>query len=463
MKTPVCVVFDVGKTNKKRLLFDRQYRVVAETGEAFAEILDDEGFHGDDLPKLTTWLDESLRNVVADERFDLRAVNVATYGASFVHVDAAGQPVTPLYNYLKPFPPTLHARFYTDRGGVEPFSVETASPDLGMLNSGLQLYWLKHTQPERFTRVAHSLHLPQFCAYRFTNQPVAELTSLGCHTGLWSFREGGYHNWLAQEGIYTVGQPVVPSATTFPMNLGGRTVPVGVGIHDSSAALIPYLRAFAEPFVLVSTGTWCIALNPFNDQPLTVAELRQDCLLYLTDTGRPVKASRIFAGNEHERVTAHLAAYFHVAPDYYKTVRYNPALITALRSQFRQSDPAAVDLTQLKESAFVERNLNEFSTYELAYHQFLLDLTAQQTASIRLVLGSQAAAGRPAVRRIFVDGGFSRNPLYMHLLAERFPDHELYASEIAQATALGAALVIENDWNPGGFDGTQFALERYTT
>lgn len=463
MKTPVCVVFDVGKTNKKRLLFDRQYRVVAETGEAFAEVLDDEGFHGDDLPRLTTWLYESLGDVLADERFDVRAVNVATYGASFVHVDAEGQPVAPLYNYLKPFPRALHERFYADRGGVESFSVETASPDLGMLNSGLQLYWLKDTQPERFARVAHSLHLPQFCTYWFTGQPVAELTSIGCHTGLWSFRESRYHDWLAQEGIHTVGQPVVPSATTFPTDLGGQVVPVGVGIHDSSAALIPYLRAFAEPFVLVSTGTWCIALNPFNNEPLTVSELRQDCLLYLTDTGRPVKASRIFAGNEHERVTAHLAAYFHVAPDYYKTVRYDAALIAQLRDQFRQSDPAAVDLTQLKESTFVERNLNEFGTYELAYHQFLLDLTAQQTASIGLVLGSGAASGRAAVRRIFVDGGFSRNPLYMNLLAERFPEHELYASEIAQATALGAALVIETAWNPGGFDGTQFALERYNT
>ena len=49
----------------------------------------------------------------------------------------------------------------------------------------------------------------------------------------------------------------------------------------------------------------------------------------------------------------------------------------------------------------------------------------------------------------------------MNLLAEQFPNHELYASEIAQATALGAAIVIEDAWTPKPFDGGQFVLERY--
>ena len=40
------------------------------------------------------------------------------------------------------------------------------------------------------------------------------------------------------------------------------TIAVGAGLHDSSAALIPYLSAFREPFILLSPGTWCISLNP---------------------------------------------------------------------------------------------------------------------------------------------------------------------------------------------------------
>ncbi|EOR95143.1 Rhamnulokinase RhaK in alpha-proteobacteria [Arcticibacter svalbardensis MN12-7] len=77
----------------------------------------------------------------------------------------------------------------------------------------------------------------------------------------------------------------------------------GIGLHDSSAALIPFLASFQEPFMLLSTGTWCVSLNPFNQLPLTEDELKKDCLCYISYKGNPVKASRLFAGNEHEQQT----------------------------------------------------------------------------------------------------------------------------------------------------------------
>ncbi len=35
----------------------------------------------------------------------------------------------------------------------------------------------------------------------------------------------------------------------------------------------------------------------------------------------------------------------------------------------------------------------------------------------------------------------------MHLLAMAFPQLEVYAASVAQATAMGAALAIHSDWN----------------
>ena len=35
----------------------------------------------------------------------------------------------------------------------------------------------------------------------------------------------------------------------------------------------------------------------------------------------------------------------------------------------------------------------------------------------------------------------------MNLLAENFPDMEVYAASMAQASALGAALAIHKNWN----------------
>ena len=91
-------------------------------------------------------------------------------------------------------------------------------------------------------------------------------------------------------------------------------------MHDSSAALIPYLACFDEPFLLISTGTWCISLNPFNHEPLTAEELQQDCLCYLSYEGKPVKAARYFGGNEHEQTVKKIASGLitGVSEDFYK-------------------------------------------------------------------------------------------------------------------------------------------------
>ncbi|MBC7890709.1 MAG: carbohydrate kinase, partial [Sphingobacteriaceae bacterium] len=353
---PVIAIFDVGKTNKKLLLFDAAYRVVLEEQTQFEEIPDDDGFHGDDLDRLTAWLRDGLDAVLADERFELRAVNCTAYGASLVYLDAEGQPMAPLYNYLKPFPEALRQQFFHHYGPVEEFCVQTASPDLGMLNSGLQLYWLKHTKPDVYQRVEHALHLPQYCSFVFTGKPVAEITSIGCHTALWDFGQQKYHRWVFDEGLYAFGQMGLPSFVT----IFRRGFEVGVGIHDSSAALVPYLLAFGEaPFLLLSTGTWCITLNPFSTAVLSTADLRQDCLSYLTFRGDPVRASRLFAGNEHERRVNVLAEYFSVPTDFYKNVVYDAACVCTLRQRFRQAVPETAGLGSLRDSAFAERVLNE--------------------------------------------------------------------------------------------------------
>ena len=82
-----------------------------------------------------------------------------------------------------------------------------------------------------------------------------------------------------------------------------------------------------------------------------------------------------------------------------------------------------------------------FSTDTLAYHQLIFDIAVQQYISSKLVIGDQS------VKRIFVDGGFSKNEIYMNLLARMFPDIEVFAASVAQATTIGTALAIHKTWN----------------
>jgi sugar (pentulose or hexulose) kinase len=407
----VIAIFDIGKTNKKLLLFNEHYQLVWERANQFDEISDEDGFPCEDLSALSNWIYSSLELLLADKQFDIKAINFSAYGASFVYLDKDGKTIPPLYNYLKPFPAELSKKFYLDYGGEQKISKETASPILGNLNSGMQVYRIKHQFPGKYQHIETALHLPQFLSYLLTGNCYSDDTSIGCHTQLWDFNKKDYHDWVSEEGIDGKLAPMKQCDS-----IGGyfnHWIPVGVGIHDSSAALIPYLISFKEPFILLSTGTWCISLNPFNYKALTEAELKQDCLCYISFKGNPVKASRLFAGYEHEQAVKKLAVQFNKPQDYFATVSFD---VTLLKNQ-------------------------ETETYESAYHQLMTVIIQQQVISTNLILTDSN------VHKIFVDGGFSQNPIYMQLLADNFPGIEIYAASIPQASALGAALAIHQHWN----------------
>lgn len=437
---PVMAVFDVGKTNKKLLLFSEQYNLVAEETDRIPETTDEDGFPCEDVFALTAWLHEKFAGIRQDRRYEVRAVNFSAYGASFVYLDHNREVIPPLVNYLKPYPAALQNQFYLQYGGTETFPRVTASPVLGNLNSGMQLYRLKQEQPGVFTRVQYALHLPQYLSFSICGALCTDITSIGCHTNLWDFGSNQYHEWVEKEGLLSLFPPITKCDA-----VAGYTadeIPVGTGMHDSSAALIPYFHSFHDPFILLSTGTWCISLNPFNHAPLTSEELAADCLCYLSYQGMPVKASRLFAGYEHEQQVNRLAAHFEVAEDYYTTVGCNPGLFRKLTAE-EDTDMPAIGAGTANLELFARRDLEAFDDYETAYHRLIMDLVKEQVRSTKLVLHNSP------VKRIFVDGGFSRNPLYMYLLAAAFPRCEVYAATVPQATALGAALVFHKHWNRG--------------
>ena len=52
-KKSVILIFDIGKTNKKILLFDEHYRLVYEDSVRLQEITDEDGFPCEDIDALT--------------------------------------------------------------------------------------------------------------------------------------------------------------------------------------------------------------------------------------------------------------------------------------------------------------------------------------------------------------------------------------------------------------------------
>jgi sugar (pentulose or hexulose) kinase len=427
MKTPTIAIFDIGKTNKKLFLFNENYEIVYEKSTQFDETTDEDGDPCEDVELLSKWVLDTFEEVSQNPDFEIKALNFSTYGASLVHLDSEGKVIAPLYNYLKPYSEELKKQFYDTYGGEQVFARKTASPVLGNLNSGMVLYRLKYEKLSLFAQIQYSLHLPQYISFLFTGKFYSDITSIGCHTNLWDFEENQYHEWVEKEGVAEKLSPLTPDGGTCLLQFPHRGLG-GFGLHDSSAALIPYLATFkGQKFVLISTGTWCITLNPFNHTPLTDEELSQDCLIYLQYTSDPVKASRLFAGYEHEQIIKQLSEQFQKPLDYYKTVKFNSKYIEIFNDD----------------------------EYEPAYHQLILNLVNKQVISTKLVLNDSL------VKKLFVDGGFGKNEIYMNLLAKAFPEMEVYAASVAQATSLGAALAIHEDWNTRDIPQNLIDLKRY--
>ncbi|HUX97599.1 MAG TPA: FGGY family carbohydrate kinase [Bacteroidales bacterium] len=434
MKERVIAVFDIGKTNKKIILFNEKMKVVHEEEQKFPEVLDDDGFECDDLERIEKWLLVTVKKIAGSDKFNLTDINITTYGATIVCLDENGKRITPAYNYLKPIDEAIAESIYKRHGGRDEFCRRTASPALGMLNSGMQLLWLKKTKPDLFARIRHVLHFPQYLSYTLTGKIYSEHTSLGCHTALWDFDNMTYHQWINTLGI-KLPDPV-PVDTFTEIKTDGRNIRVGIGIHDSSSSLAPYFSESKGKFILLSTGTWCINMNPFNNEKLTTEQLDNDCLCYMSINRQPVKSSRLFLGHMHEKGTSLISDHFDKQEDYFKKVRYDRNLAEFMkkkhlhRSVFFKEEPLGRE--------FRERiDMFQFKNFKTAYHQLMNELGQLTLEAVRLILPENND-----ISNIYITGGFSKNEHFLNRIKEYFPEKRVYRSEISNASALGAALVI---------------------
>ncbi|MFD2099061.1 FGGY-family carbohydrate kinase [Flagellimonas iocasae] len=451
MAKDVIAIFDIGKTNKKFFLFDMDFKEVHRDYTYLEPIEDEDGHPTENLIELQHWIKDTFQSALKSKKYNIKALNFSSYGASFVHVDDHGNAIPPLYNYTKPIDEGIITKFYGNYGPELKFSRETGTTKEGLLNSGMQLYWLKQAKPEVFAKIRYALHLPQYLSYLFTGTPLSEYTSIGCHTAMWDFEKQDYHEWVYLEGIHEKLPPIVDTGTSINMNLLGHPVKVGIGIHDSSSALLPYIRSIDKKFLLLSTGTWSIALNPFSTELLSDEDTNSNCINYMRVNGGPVKAARLFLGNEYNEKIKELAQLFNVPEDYHKKVSFDPALLQRITDNFT---PKFTWVSLNVESKAITGEPH-FSSYEEAYHQLMLELVDLQIESIR------RAIGKDTITRLYVDGGFANNQIFIELLSRGLKGIKIRTTDASLGSALGAALVISNTKLDDKFLKKNYALKKH--
>lgn len=431
----VVAIFDIGKTNKKLLLFDKNFELVFRNSIKFDEIVDDDNFPCDDIESIENWIKGEVKRIQEEGVYAIKAINFSTHGATLVYLDKEGKRITPLYNYLKPLDHVDFEDLYQRFDGVGEFSRRTASPAYGMLNAGLQMYWLKYFKPDAWEKVETILHYPQYLSYLFTKNVRADFTSIGAHTAIWDFDKMNYHNWLSVENIDLPKPTNGKQAIMAKVN--GESIAIGSGLHDSSASIIPLLdKNDGNEFVLLSTGTWIISMNPFSRETLTQHQLENNCLCFMTPDKQQVKSSMQFLGRIHEAHVEAFSSYFMVDKDTHLHLTLDEAQcvkIHSSRSMIFLDDK--ID-TQFEVKDFL---LSKFENYKSAYYQLIFEISKKVIDAVDLIVDEKSN-----LKAIYISGGFNRNRIFIQFIKLMRPDIVVKIPKVKNESALGAALLMKD-------------------
>lgn len=416
-------VLDIGKTNKKFTVYTDRLQPLYSTSTRIGEI-NDRGILCDDAEAIITW----AKSVLAEWSRKVSATAVTTHGATLALINERGELVMPVVSYNHEVGEEVKLEFFARFGSPETLYARTGTPPLGqLLNAGVQLFWISTRFPERYRRAKKLLFLPQCIVHALSGLEAAELTSIGCHTYLWDLVEDRWSE--VAEGLdVPCLSPELKSVWEPIGRLDG--VVVTPGIHDSNAALLPYLAVEREKFALASTGTWCVLMYPGAPFAPAPGDLHRDILYYVDAYGRPVKAARFKIGFEFDYYVEAIRQRFGVNP-------LKIALDESLAAEvLRESRAFYVPTLTPGTGQFPKsrgRLVGDPGDAVQAYYYLNLSLAVQTWHALNLLTGGEGM-------RIYVQGGFAKNDVYLTYLATLLRECEIVRAENPEATSLGAAL-----------------------
>lgn len=458
--TDAIAVFDVGKTNKKILLYDDRFTVLDRRVRHFDTVVRD-GVEVEVIEEVRDWFVETLRELSGTYR--ITALAVTTHGATVVTLDDSGAIACPVVSYTHTPDEGLHDRFYDAVGSRDTLQATTATAELKpLVNPAKLLFFTRERWPMDFARVRTVLFYPQYFAFVATGQVAADYTYLGCHTYLWDY---GAWNWSSVADALGIraALPASPRRSWEPVGTVSKEfaaatglapeVPVTVGIHDSNASLLPYLlKKRGEDFLLNSTGTWCVAMNPGprgEGMPATfdAEEIGKTVFFNISAFGTPVKTSILMGGLEFETYTTILKEIHGTdeLPDFNKGLYQRvidqrqhfivPGVVPGT-GQFPDSTARVIDggreydLASIQDGSVVPPL---FQDLPAAYAALNLSLAVQSKIALQRI-------GITPGMAIFTEGGFRHNLDYNVMVAAFFPNNPVYLTGIEEATSFGAAL-----------------------
>lgn len=448
-------VIDVGKTNKKILIYDHLLKVVDEKFVRIPE-LEDGDVSYDDVDTLKTWILKTLSYF--SSRYNIKVISTSGHGATYSLVDEDCRNVVPQVAYTTDPGMEFHKAFYEKCGDPVELQKSTATPNFNLLiNPAKGIYFSQLKFPKEFSNVKHILLYAQYFGFWLTGNLCADPTYAGNHTYLLNFENRTWSDVADKLNI----RHLLPEKFMNPWESLGTIKPkfaeatglsndtiVTVGIHDSNASMLPYMISMNEAFLLNSTGTWCVIMNEKEEVKFEDDELGKVVFYNMNAFGKPVKTAIFLGGLEFEHY-AELLKEIHGRSDYPK---FDASIIQKLIDdkdkfilpsvaagigQFPHSRARAVENGNIFDLKEIESGVSVpdfFGNYEEALAVLNLSLAVQTKVSFDRADMTKGLS-------VFTEGGFSKNDSYNTLMTSFYPESEFFLTDLKEASAFGAAII----------------------
>jgi sugar (pentulose or hexulose) kinase len=191
------------------------------------------------------------------------------------------------------------------------------------------------------------------------------------------------------------------------------------GVHDSNANYLRYLAAGLAHFTLLSTGTWIIGFD--NSTPLSALDPARDTVSNTDVFGRQVASCRFYGGREFEILA-----------------RGAPAEVATVEAASRLVRQGTFALPSFTDSGGpVPRSGGKGRIVGPAPQSAEEDSALAALYCALMVAESLDAIG--SRHDVIIDGPFSRNGIFVGMLAALRPQQRLLVSDLREGTTAGAA------------------------
>jgi len=449
MKYAIAVI-DIGMTNKKVAVYDDSLREL----EARYRVLDPiviNDLHCHDLDAMEEWFLIELK--LFAQKYNIKAISISTHGATFVCVGKDGKAALPCVYYTHEPGEAFHNEFYTRFGDAQELQVKTGTPEFkAMINPAKGIFFVKKMFPSEFKNVTSVLPYPQYWGFRLTGKAGVESTYMGNHTYLWDQTDSRFSSVARDLEIANLIPGKMSKSWDVLGTIKGEVaantglpedVIVTMGIHDSNSALLPHFAKKGESgFILNSTGTWCVIMNPIGKYGYSDDEIGKVVFFNISAFGTPIKTAIFLGGLEFETWST-LFQKLHGRND---NPQYNDEIYRSILKERKlfllpeltqgsgQFPLSKARVTIEGKNYFYEKITEKFADYETCYAILRISLVMQTLTALE-------RAGLKKGYDVFSEGGFRKDESYSRLLSSYLNENKVFLTNINEASALGAAMI----------------------